>query len=58
MCDGTIGLDWYGYFGAHPTALGAPFAVGQIIDAQCWYRDPPSPKTTNLSDALEFALSP
>jgi hypothetical protein len=57
-CDGTISLDWNLYIATHPTALGVPFTAGDIVDAQCWYRDPLAPKTTNLSDAVEFTVCP
>ena len=58
VCDGSFSLDWNAFVQSNPTALGAPFLQGQAIYAQCWFRDPPSPKTTNLSDALEFVLAP
>jgi hypothetical protein len=29
-----------------------------VIDAQAWFRDPPAPKTTNLSDGREFTVVP
>jgi hypothetical protein len=51
-------LDWNSYVANDPGALGAPFSVGQLVQAQAWFRDPPSPKTTMLSDALEFAVCP
>jgi hypothetical protein len=57
-CDGVFTLDWNQWVSTHPTALGAPFAVGQAVDAQAWYRDPPAPKTTNLSDGLSFTVGP
>jgi hypothetical protein len=57
-CDGTIIADWNSFRAANPAALGSPFAAGDVFEAQCWFRDPPSPKSTNLSDALEFTLCP
>ena len=57
-CAGTLTLDWLAFIAANPTALGVPFSVGDVIQAQVWYRDPPSAKTTNLTDALEFTLAP
>ena len=57
-CDGAIALDWRLFLSDHPTAFGNPLAVGAVVDAQCWYRDPPAPKTTNLSGALEFTIVP
>jgi endonuclease I len=57
-CDGVLALDFNAYRAAHPLALGQPMAAGLIIDAQAWFRDPPAPNTTNLSNGLEFALTP
>jgi hypothetical protein len=51
-CDGSLTLD------THPGALGNPFAGGETVWTQGWFRDPPAPKTTNLSDALEFVVCP
>lgn len=58
LCDGVLQLDWNAYRAAHPSALGAPLTPGQTIYAQTWFRDPPSPKTTSLSNALEFVVQP
>jgi subtilisin-like proprotein convertase family protein len=57
-CSGAFSLDWNTYQLAHPSALGNPFSVGDKVYAQAWFRDPPAPKTTNLSDALELTLQP
>jgi hypothetical protein len=57
-CDGTLSLDFFAYIAAHPTALGNPFSAGTSIDVQSWFRDPPSPKTTNLSDGLHVTFFP
>ena len=57
-CDGTMTLDFFAYLAAHPTALGSPFSAGQSINVQGWFRDPPSPKTTTLSDGLLVTFSP
>jgi hypothetical protein len=57
-CDGAMSLDWNSFFASHPSALGAPFSAGQLVQAQGWFRDPPSPKSTMLSDAIEFAVCP
>jgi Tol biopolymer transport system component len=57
-CNGSLSLDLLAFAAANPGALGQPLALGQRIDAQAWFRDPPAPKTTNLSDALEFDLVP
>jgi hypothetical protein len=58
QCDGALSLDWNAFRFANPGALGSPFAAGDRVYAQAWFRDPPSPKTTMLSDALEFSLDP
>ena len=57
-CDGTLQLDWNAYIASHPAALGVPFQGGEVVWAQAWYRDPPAPKTTNLSDGLTFTVAP
>lgn len=57
-CDGALALDWNAFAAANPAGLGQPFAAGERIWAQGWYRDPPSPKTTQLSSALGFVLGP
>jgi hypothetical protein len=57
-CDGNLSQDWLAFVAANPGALGAPYSVGQVVDAQAWYRDPPAVKTTNLSNGLEFTLVP
>jgi hypothetical protein len=58
VCDGAFALDFLAYMSANPLALGQPLLAGQRFNAQVWYRDPPAPKTTNLSDALEFLTCP
>jgi hypothetical protein len=57
-CDGTIAIDWNAFIASNSNVLGSPFSAGDIVDAQCWYRDPSAPKTTNLSDGLEFTVCP
>jgi hypothetical protein len=58
QCDGLLSIDWNAYIAANPGALGVPFSGGEHVFAQAWFRDPPSPKTTHLSDALEFLVCP
>jgi hypothetical protein len=58
VCNGSLVFGWNAYQSSHPSALGNPFAVGQKVYAQCWYRDPPAPKTTNLSNAIELTCVP
>jgi hypothetical protein len=57
-CDGTLSLDWNAYQTANPASLGNPWSVGDKVYAQAWYRDPPTPKTTGLTDALELTYQP
>ena len=58
VCNGTFSIDWLAWLAANPTALGAPFSPGVTVNAQAWFRDPPAPKTTNLSNAIEFVTAP
>jgi hypothetical protein len=58
VCDGTLSIDWNAYLASHAGALGQPFAGGETVWAQGWFRDPPAPKTTNLSDGLTFTVAP
>lgn len=57
-CSGVLARDWNLFMANTPSALGQPRIVGQTFDAQAWFRDPPSPKTTNLSNAIHFTLAP
>lgn len=54
QCDGAMSVDWLAFIASRPSALGAPFSPGVTVNVQGWYRDPPAPKTTNLTNALEF----
>ena len=57
-CDGTLSADWNAYIASHPGAVGQPFVGGETVWAQAWFRDPPAPKTTNLSNGLVFLVTP
>ncbi len=57
-CDGSFSLDFNAFMAANPLALGQPLFAGQNLFAQAWFRDPPAPKTTNMSNALRFVLAP
>jgi hypothetical protein len=57
-CDGASSDDWLAYLSTHPGSLGQPFAAGVTVNAQCWFRDPPAPGATNLSDGFEFVTLP
>lgn len=56
-CNGSLALDW-NTLAVTPGVLGQPFTAGQHVFSQAWYRDPPSSKTTALSNALEFVVEP
>jgi uncharacterized delta-60 repeat protein len=58
FCNGALQADFLSYLASNPTALGVPFAVGTVVNAQAWFRDPPAPGTTNLSNGLQFKLCP
>ena len=57
-CDGVLALDWDLFQATHGTALGQPWLAGSRAYLQGWFRDPPAPKTTNMSDALELTYQP
>jgi hypothetical protein len=57
-CNGAMQLDWSAFHAANPSALGAPWSVGSQAFVQAWYRDPPSPKSTHLSNALVLTYLP
>jgi hypothetical protein len=58
LCNGLISEDWNLFLATHTTALGQPFAGGETVWAQGWFRDPPSAKTTALSNGLVFSVAP
>ncbi len=58
QCNGTLSTDWSAWLSVRPGALGVPFAAGQAVHAQAWFRDPPAPKSTSLSNAIEFYVCP
>ncbi len=57
-CDGSMSIDWNTYYAVNPLAIGHPYAPGLTIYAQAWFRDPPAPKTTSLSNGLSFNVNP
>jgi hypothetical protein len=57
-CDGELTLDWNAFVASHPTALGAPWQGGETCFTQAWWRDPPSAKSTALSNGWAFVVSP
>jgi hypothetical protein len=58
QCGGLLSTDWNAFYANHPASVGHPFVAGMTCYAQGWFRDPPAPKTTSLSDALSFAVCP
>jgi hypothetical protein len=58
LCNGVRSLDWNAYQSSHLGAVGNPWSVGNHVYVQGWYRDPPAPKTTNLSNALVMTYLP
>jgi hypothetical protein len=58
QCDGALAFDFLAFAAANPAALGLPAFAGEVFDAQVWFRDPPAPKTTNLSDAVQWTMLP
>ncbi|MBL8803204.1 MAG: protein kinase [Planctomycetes bacterium] len=57
-CNGAFSIDFLTYLSTHPLALGQPMGAGQLVTAQAWFRDPPAPGTTNLSNGLQFVTTP
>ena len=57
QCDGVLSLDWNAFRQTNPGGLGAPWAAGQKVWFQGWFRDPPAPRSTNLSNGLEMIHS-
>lgn len=58
QCNGALALDWNAYQAANPIALGNPWTLGSKAYVQSWFRDPPSCKTTFLSEAIELTYVP
>jgi hypothetical protein len=57
-CDGALSIDLLAYLASHASALGQPFAPGDVAHAQAWFRDPSAPGTTNLSDGVHWTMRP
>jgi uncharacterized delta-60 repeat protein len=58
LCDGTVSIDVLAWAQANPGGQGVPFAAGTTLDFQCAIRDPLSPGTRVMSDALQVTLLP
>lgn len=57
-CSGSFTLDWNALQQSNPSALGQPWTTGATVYAQAWFRDPPSAKSTHLSNALRLTYLP
>lgn len=59
QCNGALSADLNAYLVANGNLLlgVAPFS-GLLVHAQGWYRDPASPKSTSLTDALTLTYCP
>ncbi len=58
QCNGTLALDWSAFVSSTPGALGTPFAGGEVVSIQAWFRDPAASLATNLSNGLSFTVCP
>ncbi len=54
-CSGVLSLDFGPWLDGTPNPQ---LQLGTTVNGQWWYRDPASPSTTGLSDALEFEIRP
>lgn len=57
-CDGVLAEDWNQFRATNPSALGAPFGVGDTVWAQYWVRDPLAANRLVTSSAVQFTLAP
>ena len=57
-CDGTLALDWNQFQNSNPGALGSPFAAGDVVHVQGWFRDPAACKTSSLTSAIQLVHAP
>jgi Tol biopolymer transport system component len=57
-CEGELVMDWNEYVASHPGALGTPFVGGEVVWVQGWFRDPPTPGGSSLTDGLWFEVCP
>ena len=57
-CTGGMSIDINAYWATNPGAIGQPIYAGETLNFQGWFRDPPAPKTTNLTDGLNITICP
>jgi hypothetical protein len=59
QCNGSLSIDFNATMAAAGgTVLGTPAFAGMVVYLQGWFRDPPNPKTTSLSNGLNITLCP
>ncbi len=58
QCNGQLTNNWNLFQTSFPGSLGQPFSAGDTVDMQGWFRDPPSCKTTFLSEGLRLVYQP
>jgi hypothetical protein len=54
-CSGTLTFDFNAWI---QSGVDAQLAAGEEVFCQYWSRDPASPSTTSLSNALSFLINP
>ena len=62
-CDASYTFDFGDFLATQtvdPNLSPATLALtgGQVVDMQCWYRDPPNPASANISNAMRFIVLP
>ncbi len=57
-CDGVFTLDWNAFQASSGAPLGAPWTAGAKVYLQAWHIDPPAPKGSTLSNAIELTCVP
>lgn len=59
LCDGAISIDLLAFITANPLTLGAPFAAGDTVYLQGWYRDVGlGSKNIATTDGLKVTFTP
>jgi uncharacterized delta-60 repeat protein len=58
LCDGSVSIDVLAWAQTHPNGQGVPYTAGTTLDFQCAIRDPLSPGTRVMSDAIQVTLLP
>lgn len=58
FCEGSMSINFSAWMAANPAHLGTPHFSGQQVFCQQWFRDPPAPKATSLSNGLILTFVP